>query len=181
PSSQNPNAPKLPEPISTLTGNRLNLHNKILKLIRENDLDEAALYTRHSVYSNFRPTIYTCNAVLTALLRQSKYSDLLSLHRFITQAGIAPNVVTHNLLISAYVDCRKTDIALEHYKQLVNDAPINPPLYLPGLAKGLVDNGKIERALELKDEMLEKGLSADPVVYSYLMMGELRVEMYMGF
>ncbi|XP_043698272.1 pentatricopeptide repeat-containing protein At3g49240, mitochondrial-like [Telopea speciosissima] len=122
----NPNAPKLPESVSVLTGNRLNLHNRILTLIRQNDLDEAALLTRHSIYSNCRPTIFTCNAVMAALLRQYRYSDLLSLHRFITQAGVAANVVTHNLLINAYCDCRKTDTALEHYKQLINDAPFNP-------------------------------------------------------
>ncbi|MCI32017.1 pentatricopeptide repeat-containing protein, partial [Trifolium medium] len=51
----NPSNPKLPEHASALTGNRLNLHNHILTLIRQNDLDEAALYTRHSIYSNCRP------------------------------------------------------------------------------------------------------------------------------
>ncbi|CAA3026292.1 pentatricopeptide repeat-containing At3g49240 [Olea europaea subsp. europaea] len=169
---QNPNAPKLPEPASALSGNRLNLHNKILTLIRENDLEEAALYTRHSIYSNCRPTIYTCNAVMAAQLRQSKYSDLLSLHRFITQAGVAANVVTHNILLTAYLDCRKTDLALEHYRQLINDAPFNPsPTTYRILIKGLVDNQKVDNALELKDEMATKGFKPDPTVYSYLMLG----------
>nr|DAD36252.1 TPA_asm: hypothetical protein HUJ06_006892 [Nelumbo nucifera] len=168
----NPNAPKLPEHVSVLTGNRLNLHNRILKLIRENDLDEAALLTRHSIYSNCRPTVFTCNSVMAALLRQSRYADLLSLHRFITQAGVVPNVVTHNLLINAYCDCRKTDTALEHYKQLINDAPFNPsPTTYRILVKGLVDNNKIDRALQLKDEMLTKGFAPDPIVYNYLMLG----------
>ncbi|GAB4842609.1 hypothetical protein Ancab_012584 [Ancistrocladus abbreviatus] len=171
-SKQNPNAPKLPETVSVLTGNRLNLHNRILTLIRENDLDEAALYTRHSVYSNCRPTIFTCNAVMAALLRQSRYADLLSLHRFITQAGIAGNIVTHNLLLTAYCECKKTDIALEHYKQLINDAPFNPsPTTYRILVRGHVDNNKVERAIELKDEMLSKGFAADLIVYSYLMNG----------
>ncbi|KAL9334621.1 hypothetical protein Peur_071802 [Populus x canadensis] len=173
---QNPNAPKLPEPISSLTGNRLNLHNKILTLIRENDLEEAALYTRHSVYSNCKPTIYTVNAVLNAQLRQSKYSDLLSLHRFITQAGIAANVITHNLLFQTYLDCRKPDTALEYYKQMVNEAPLSPsPTTYRIMIKGLVDNGKLENALELKDEMIAiKGFSPDPVIYHYLMVGCVR-------
>ncbi|XP_052197541.1 pentatricopeptide repeat-containing protein At3g49240, mitochondrial [Diospyros lotus] len=171
----NPNAPKVPETVSVLTGNRLNLHNRILTLIRENDLEEAALLTRHSIYSNCRPTIFTCNAVMAALLRQSRYAELLSLHRFITQAGVAANVVTHNLLINAYMDCRKTDTALEHYKQLINDAPFNPsPTTYRILIKGLVDNNKVERALELKDEMLSKGFEADPIVYHYLMRGEVK-------
>ncbi|KAL5719072.1 hypothetical protein ACHQM5_011903 [Ranunculus cassubicifolius] len=172
---QNPNSPKLPEHISILTGKRLSLHNQILNLIRMNDLDEASLLTRHSIYSNNKPTIFTCNAVMTALLRQSRYSDLLTLHRFITQAGVVPNVVTHNLLINAYCDCRKTDTALEHYKVLVNDAPFSPsPTTYRILVKGLVDNMKVERALELKDDMFDKGLLADSVVYNYLMFGVLK-------
>ncbi|XVF50976.1 hypothetical protein PTKIN_Ptkin04bG0146700 [Pterospermum kingtungense] len=169
---QNPNAPKLPEPVTVLSGNRLNLHNKILKLIRENDLEEAALYTRHSVYSNCRPAIYTVNAVLNAQLRQSKYADLLSLHRFITLAGIAPNVITHNLIFQTYLDCKKPDTALEHYKQFSNESPVNPsPTTYRILVKGLVDNGKLDKALEMKEEMAEKGLAPDPLVYSYLMLG----------
>ncbi|CDP05063.1 unnamed protein product [Coffea canephora] len=173
--NQNPNAPKLPEPVSALSGNRLNLHNRILKLIRENDLEEAALYTRHSIYSNCKPTIYTCNAVMAAQLRQARYADLLSLHRFITQAGVAANIVTYNLLFSVYMDCRKTDTAMEHYKQLINDAPFNPsPTTYRILVKGLVDNSKLERAMELKDEMLSKGLDPDPIVYGYLMSGHAR-------
>ncbi|GAB2266722.1 hypothetical protein Dimus_001714 [Dionaea muscipula] len=168
----NPNAPKVPETVSALTGNRLTLHNRILTLIRENDLDEAALYTRHSVYSNCRPTIFTCNAVMFALYRQSRFADLLSLHRFITQAGVAPNLVTYNLLISVYCECRKTDTALEHYKRLIDDAPFNPsPTTYRILVKGLVVNDKVERAIELKDEMLSKGFNPDPVVYSHLMLG----------
>ncbi|XP_010918328.3 pentatricopeptide repeat-containing protein At3g49240, mitochondrial [Elaeis guineensis] len=169
----NPNAPKLPEPVSALAGNRLNLHNRILTLIRENDLDEASLLVRHSIYSNCRPTIFTCNAVLAALLRQSRYADLLSLHRFITQASVAPTVITHNLLLQAYCDCRKTDTALEHYRLILKDAPFNPsPTTYRILVKGLVDNAKLDQALELKDDMTAKGFCApDPVVYNFLMSG----------
>ncbi|RDY01521.1 Pentatricopeptide repeat-containing protein, mitochondrial, partial [Mucuna pruriens] len=172
----NPNNPKLPEHVSALTGNRLNLHNRILTLIRENDLDEAALYTRHSIYSNCRPTIFTINAVLGALLRQSRYSDLLSLHRFITQAGVVPNIITHNLVFQTYLDCRKPDTALEHYKQFLNDAPMNPsPTTYRVLVKGLVDNNKLDRAMEIKTEMDSRGFAPDPVVYHYLMLGHARV------
>ncbi|KAL2339614.1 hypothetical protein Fmac_007554 [Flemingia macrophylla] len=171
----NPNNPKLPEHVSALAGNRLSLHNRILALVRANDLDEAALYTRHSIYSNCRPTIFTINAVLTALLRQSRYSDLLSLHRFITQAGVVPNIITHNLVFQTYLDCRKPDTALEHYKQFLNDAPMNPsPTTYRILIKGLVDNGKLDSAIDIKAEMDSKGFSPDPLVYHYLMLGHAR-------
>ncbi|KAL0920033.1 hypothetical protein M5K25_009139 [Dendrobium thyrsiflorum] len=177
PKNANPNAPKLAEPVTSLAGNRLNLHNRILTLIRENDLDEASLLVRHSIYSNCRPTIFTCNAVLAALLRQCRYSDLLSLHRFITQASVAPTVITHNLLLQAYCDCRKTDTALEHYRLIVKeDSLLNPsPSTYRILVKGLVDNNKVDQAVDLKNDMLGKGnCPPDAIVYNHLMTGFIR-------
>ncbi|XP_072960068.1 pentatricopeptide repeat-containing protein At3g49240, mitochondrial-like [Typha angustifolia] len=174
PIPKSPNSPKLPEPVSSLSGNRLALHDRILNLIRVNDLDEASLLTRHSIYSNCRPTVFTCNAVLAALLRQGRYADLLTLHRFVTQASVAPTVVTHNLLLQAYCDCRKTDTALEHFRLLLKeDSPVLPsPTTYRILAKGLIDNKKLEQAVELKDGMIERGLVApDPIVYNFLMSG----------
>ncbi|XP_062214287.1 pentatricopeptide repeat-containing protein At3g49240, mitochondrial-like [Phragmites australis] len=174
PSASNPNAPKLPEPASVLTGKRLDLHRRILALVRENDLDEAALLTRHSIYSNCRPTVFTCNAVLASLLRQARYADLLSLHRFVTQASVAPTVATYNLLLQAYCDCRRPDVALEHFRLLLkDDSPVLPsPTTYRILTRSLAENGKLDQALELKDGMLERGLVApDPQVYAFIMGG----------
>uniref|UniRef100_A0ACD5VII5 Uncharacterized protein n=1 Tax=Avena sativa TaxID=4498 RepID=A0ACD5VII5_AVESA len=170
----NRNALKLPEPASVLSGKRLDLHRRILTLIRENDLDEAALLTRHSIYSNCRPTVFTCNAVLAALLRQARYADFLSLHRFVTQASVAPTVATHNLFIQAYCDCRRPETALEHFRLLLKDeSPVLPsPTTYRILARSLAENGKLDLALELKDGMLERGLVApDPQVYAFVMGG----------
>ncbi|CAN6483435.1 unnamed protein product [Victoria cruziana] len=168
----NPNSPKLPEPVSALSGNRLNLHNRILAMLHLHHHEDAVLLVRHSIYSNCRPTIFTANSVLAYLLRHGRYADLLSLHRFVTQAGIAANVVTYNLLLQAYCDVRKVDIALETYTQMINDAPFNPsPTTYRILVKGLVDNDRVERAVELLREMQEKGYAADPVVYNLVMSG----------
>lgn len=116
--------------------------------------------------------------MLAALLRQCRYSDLLSLHRFITQASVAPTVITHNLLLQAYCDCRKTDTALEHYRLIIKeDAPLNPsPTTYRVLVKGLIDNNnKVDQAMDLKNEMLGKGYCPpDPIVYNLLMTGFIR-------
>ncbi|KAI3954725.1 hypothetical protein MKW92_020666 [Papaver armeniacum] len=86
--------------------------------------------------------------------------------------GAVPTVVTYNLLINAYCDCRRTDTALENYQQLIDNAPFSPsPATYRILVKGLVDNSKIEQALPQKDDMIEKGLKPDPAVYNYLMLG----------
>ncbi|KQK08575.1 pentatricopeptide repeat-containing protein At3g49240, mitochondrial [Brachypodium distachyon] len=172
--SSNPNAPKLPEPASVLSGKRLDLHRRILTLVRENDLEEAALLTRHSIYSNCRPTVFTCNAVLAAQLRQARYADLLTLHRFVTQASVAPTVATHNILLQAYCDCRRPETALEHFRLLLkDDSPVLPsPTTYRILARSLAENSKLDLALELKDGMLERGFVApDPQVYAFIMGG----------
>lgn len=112
---------------------------------------------------------------MAAQLRQGKFSELLTLHRFITQAGIAANVVTYNILLTLYLDCRKLDLALEQYKQLINDAPLNPsPTTFRILVKGLVDNQQVEKAIEIKNEMETKGFKPDPTIYSYLMSGQAK-------
>ncbi|ERN14103.1 hypothetical protein AMTRI_Chr01g133900 [Amborella trichopoda] len=168
----NPNAPKLPETTSALTGNRLNLHNKVLSLLRERQFTEAALSVRHHIYSNCRPTIFTCNSVLFSLLNHRLYPDFLSLHRFFTQASIAPNLVTFNLLLQAYCDIRKPETALETYRTMLNSSPFSPsPTTYRILTKGLVDTDRLSRALELLPEMREKGIGADSIVYNNLMLG----------
>jgi len=43
------------------------------------------------------------------------------------------------------------------------------------LIKGLVDNNKLERAMEIKSEMDSRGFAPDPLVYHYLMLGHARV------
>ncbi|CAN8278385.1 unnamed protein product [Cochlearia groenlandica] len=169
---QNPNIPKLPESVSSLVGKRLDIHNHILKLIGEDDLEEAALFTRHSVYSNCRPTIFTVNAVLAAQLRRLKHGELLNLHKFINQAGIAPNIVTYNLIFQAYFDIRKPEVAMELYKLFIDCSPLKPSLAtFRILVKGLVDKDDLDKAIEIKEDMCVRGIVADPVVYSYLMIG----------
>ncbi|KAL0925343.1 hypothetical protein M5K25_003664 [Dendrobium thyrsiflorum] len=150
-----PSIPKLPEPASSLSGPRLLLHNNVLSLLRSGDLQEADLLVRHSVYSSCRPTIYTVNAVLSALLGESLHSDLLALHRFVNQAGIAPTVVTHNLLIQSYIDSRKLDLAVSYYRFLCRDLPLHPsPSTYRILVKALLSASRMEEALQLKDEMI---------------------------
>jgi hypothetical protein len=73
PPPRDPNAPRLPDSTSALTGNRLNLHNRVQSLIRAFDLDTASHVARNSVYSRTRPTVFTCNAIIAAMYRAKRY------------------------------------------------------------------------------------------------------------
>ncbi|KAF6162763.1 hypothetical protein GIB67_029032 [Kingdonia uniflora] len=126
----------------------------------------------HSIYSNCKPTIFTCNVVLNALLRRSRYGQLLEFYRFIIQVGLAPNVVMYNIVLNVYFDRKNVETALEHYKFVMNYAPFNatPTTYWI-VVKGLVENLEVDGALKIKEEMLEKGFAPDPIVYHYLILG----------
>jgi hypothetical protein len=73
PPQRDPNAPRLPDSTSALVGPRLNLHNRVQSLIRAGDLDAASSVARHSVFSNTRPTVFTCNAIIAAMYRAKRY------------------------------------------------------------------------------------------------------------
>lgn len=73
PPQRDPNAPRLPDSTSALVGPRLNLHNRVQSLIRAGDLDAASAVARHSVFSNTRPTVFTCNAIIAAMYRAKRY------------------------------------------------------------------------------------------------------------
>lgn len=73
PPQRDPNAPRLPDSTSALVGPRLNLHNRVQSLIRAGDLDAASAVARHSVFSNTRPTVFTCNAIIAAMYRGKRY------------------------------------------------------------------------------------------------------------
>ncbi|KAK8939113.1 Pentatricopeptide repeat-containing protein [Platanthera zijinensis] len=166
-----PSIPKLPDPATSLSGPRLHLHNNILTLLRSGDLHEASLLIRHSVYSNCRPTICTVNAVLSALLAESRHTDLVALHRFVNQAGIAPSIVTHNLLIQCYIDSCKLDVALSYYRFFSRQLPLLPSRSTYRiLVKALISASRIEEALQLKDEMIAM-IELDLEVYNLLLSG----------
>ncbi|XP_057516107.1 pentatricopeptide repeat-containing protein At1g10270-like [Amaranthus tricolor] len=138
-----PNASRLPDTTSALTGPRPNLHNRAQSLIRANDLDSASILARESVFSKTRPTVFTCNAIIASMYRAK----------------------------------RRVDVGLEDYKHILAQAPFGPSaVTFRHLTKGLIDLGRIGEAVDLRREMLNKGLGADSLVYNNLIKGFLDLD-----
>ncbi|KAG7015445.1 Pentatricopeptide repeat-containing protein, partial [Cucurbita argyrosperma subsp. argyrosperma] len=178
PPQRDPNAPRLPDSTSALVGPRLNLHNRVQSLIRAGDLDAASAVARHSVFSNTRPTVFTCNAIIAAMYRAKRYSDAIALFQFFfNQSNIVPNVVSYNNLINAHCDEGRVDVGLEIYRHIIANAPFSPSaVTYRHLTKGLIDSGRIGEAVDLLREMLNKGHGADSLVYNNLISGFLNLE-----
>ncbi|PON79874.1 Pentatricopeptide repeat [Trema orientale] len=178
PAPRDPNAPRLPDSTSALVGPRLNLHNRVQSLIRAGDLDAASAIARHSVFSNTRPTVFTCNAIIAAMYRAKRYSDAIALFQFFfNQSNIVPNIVSYNNLINTHCDEGRVDVGLEVYRHIIANAPFSPsPVTFRHLTKGLIDAGRIGEAVDLLREMLNKGHGADSLVFNNLISGFLNLE-----
>ncbi|XP_023546091.1 pentatricopeptide repeat-containing protein At1g10270-like [Cucurbita pepo subsp. pepo] len=178
PPQRDPNAPRLPDSTSALVGPRLSLHNRVQSLIRAGDLDAASAVARHSVFSNTRPTVFTCNAIIAAMYRAKRYGDAIALFQFFfNQSNIVPNVVSYNNLINAHCDEGRVDVGLEIYRHIIANAPFSPSaVTYRHLTKGLIDSGRIGEAVDLLREMLNKGHGADSLVYNNLISGFLNLE-----
>ncbi|GAB4849164.1 hypothetical protein Ancab_003974 [Ancistrocladus abbreviatus] len=170
-----PNAPRLPDSTSALVGPRLNLHNRVQSLIRAGDLDNASVVARQAVFSNTRPTVFTCNAIMAAMFRAKRYEEAVALfHFFFNQSNIIPNVVSYNVFINTHCDCGRVDVGLDVYKHILANAPFSPSaVTYRHLTKGLIDAGRIGEAVDLLREMLNKGHGADSLVFNNLIKGFL--------
>ncbi|KAK4769203.1 hypothetical protein SAY86_027353 [Trapa natans] len=177
PPPRDPNAPRLPDSTSALVGPRLNLHNRVQSLIRAGDLDAASAVARHSVFSNTRPTVFTCNAIIASMYRAKRYNEAIALFQFFfNQSNIVPNVVSYNNLINSHCDMGNVDTGLEVYRHIIANAPFSPSsVTYRHLTKGLIDVGRIEDALDLLREMLNNGHGADSLVYNNLIAGFLNL------
>ncbi|XVF23128.1 hypothetical protein REPUB_Repub13aG0011100 [Reevesia pubescens] len=177
PPSRDPNAPRLPDSTSKLVGPWLNLHNRVQSLIRATDLDAASLLARSSMYSSPRPTVFTCNAIITAMYRNKRFSEAIALfHFFFKQSDIVPNVVSYNYLINIHCDMGEIDTALQVYRNILENEPFSPSaVTYRHLTKGLINAGRIGEAIDMLREMLNKGHGADSLVYNNLISGFLNL------
>ncbi|KAK8946886.1 Pentatricopeptide repeat-containing protein [Platanthera zijinensis] len=171
--ARDPNAARLPDSTASLVGPRLSLHNRIQTLIRAGNLDAASAQARHALFSPIRPTVFTCNAVMSSILRARRFDDVFALfHFFFSQQNIIPNIVSHNILISAHCDAGQVDKALLVYRQILLTAPFPASIFTYRyLTKGLVDSGRIADAVSLLREMINRGHSTDALVYDTIIAG----------
>ncbi|TMX05597.1 hypothetical protein EJD97_016344 [Solanum chilense] len=176
PSPDDPRS-RLPDTTSALVGPRLNLHNRVQSLIRAGDLDAAAAVARHAVFSNTRPTVFTCNAIIGAMYRSGRYNDAKALFQyFFNQYNIIPNVVSYNHVIVSHCEAGEVDEGLKVYSHIIENAPFSPSaVTYRHLTKGLIDSDRIAEAVDLLREMLNKGHGADSLVYNNLILGFLNL------
>ncbi|KAF9621033.1 hypothetical protein IFM89_015855 [Coptis chinensis] len=98
---------------------------------------------RHAVFSNTRPTVFTCNAIMASMYRATWYKEVISLFQFFfNQSNIVPNIVSYNVLINTHCDAGRVDVVLDVYAHILANAPFGPPsATYRHLTKGLCRGG----------------------------------------
>ncbi len=95
----------------------------------------------------------------------ANYQDAIRLLNNLTDAGITPNVITYNAVISACEKGGKAEEALEIFKAIPVGITLDVITYtavISACGKG----GKAEKALEIFNKMLDAGITPNVITYN---------------
>merc|ERR1740130_279826 len=93
-----------------------------------------------------------------------------------TKGGCPLNTVLYTMLIKGFARTGDCEQAMAVYEQMKNDRNISPDLITFSiLIKANCDSDRLERALQLLEEMMAQGLKPDEVVFNNLIAGCSRV------
>ncbi|KAL7082308.1 hypothetical protein ACP275_14G091100 [Erythranthe tilingii] len=111
------------------------------------------------------------------MYRGKRYNDAKALFQyFFRQFNIIPNIVSYNNLIVSHCESNEIDDALKVYADILENAPYSPSaVTYRHLTKGLIDAERMNDAVDLLREMLNKGHGADSLVFNNVILGFLNL------
>lgn len=120
--------------------------------------------------SNLRPDVYTFALSLRNAAWQGNMISAERIFKEMTDSGIQPNLFVFSHLIYGYANIGKMDKASDILRGM-SVAPYNilpTPINYAPLIKGYAENAEFEKAFTLFRDMLDKGITADLVIYTIL-------------
>ncbi|GAV59007.1 PPR domain-containing protein/PPR_1 domain-containing protein [Cephalotus follicularis] len=153
----------------------VNVHKTFQSLLRAGDLDAAYAYA-HTPEGNGTPTVFTCNAVIAAMINANRHNDAIYLFQYFFQLskGIYPNVASFNLLIKAYMDAYRVDMALVVYYG-TQSRWVHSSVMGRVLIKGLIENGLLYTALSFL-RVFSYEFEGDSILYNDVIKGFLDID-----
>ncbi|XP_057444467.1 putative pentatricopeptide repeat-containing protein At1g12700, mitochondrial [Lotus japonicus] len=121
------------------------------------------------------PPIFEFGKVLTSLVKMKHYSTAISLSRQMESSGIAPNIVTLNILINCYCYLGQTTSAFSVLANILKRGFQPTTITFTTLIKGLCLHGNVHRALQFHDVVLAQGFQLDQVSYGTLINGLCKI------
>ncbi|KAL6964782.1 hypothetical protein U1Q18_035838 [Sarracenia purpurea var. burkii] len=146
---------------------------------KDGRVGKATEFLNEMRYMGFEPNAVTYHCLINGYVELGNVQGAKGILELMSQKGVQTNVVTHTLVIKGYCKLCKMDEAEEVLRATKQD----PSLTLDELTYGvLIDgycqNGRIDDALRIKDEMLGLGLKmnlfiCNSVINGYCKLGRV--------
>nr|CAB3459297.1 unnamed protein product [Digitaria exilis] len=125
---------------------------------------------------NVQPDKFVYTTLIDGFIRSENLSDARKVFEFMEEKGVCPDVVGYNAMIKGYyhsgiVKAEKKTTLLDVFKVLVSDGLDQRISTKNAIIFSLCRHNMLEKALEWKDKMANKGYSSDCITFLSLLYG----------
>nr|CAB3462990.1 unnamed protein product [Digitaria exilis] len=125
---------------------------------------------------NVQPDKFVYTTLIDGFIRSENLSDARKVFEFMEEKGVYPDVVGYNAMIKGYyysgiVKAEKKTTLLDVFKVLVSDGLDQRISTKNAIIFSLCRHNMLEKALEWKDKMANKGYSSDCITFLSLLYG----------
>merc|ERR1719456_88994 len=140
------------------------------------DVDAAfAVLAEMRKEGNFQPDEVFYNSLLDGCAKEHRLQEALDLFATMRSEGVKPSNFTLCTLVKLLGRARRLPQAFGIMEELCSTGGLRPNIQVyTCLMTACVDNGQLERALQLHDEVLAAGCQPDQKMYNMLVRGCLR-------
>lgn len=119
----------------------------------------------------FLPTVESCNALLSSLLKLNRGDIALKFYKEMQRLRISSNVYTFNMVVAAYCKLGKLEKAVAIFKEM-ESLGFNPTVASYNtLITGYCKQGLLSSGLKLKDSMVRNSVYPSDITYNTLIHG----------
>ena len=124
-------------------------------LCKEGKIDKAVDILHDMISKGHEPNVVTYNILINGLCKKGEIDKAVDILHDMISKECEPNVVTYNTLIDGL--CKKRDIDFDDWYMISNRHEPKDVIYKI-LVHGLLHEGEIEKAADVLDIMISKGL-----------------------
>nr|CAB3489013.1 unnamed protein product [Digitaria exilis] len=153
------------------------IYNVLLSgLCKKRMLPAAKNLLAEMLEQNVQPDKFVYTTLIDGFIRSENLSDARKVFEFMEEKGVCPDVVGYNAMIKGYyysgiVKAEKKTTLLDVFKVLVSDGLDQRISTKNAIIFSLCRHNMLEKALEWKDKMANKGYSSDRITFLSLLYG----------
>ncbi|KAJ7540196.1 hypothetical protein O6H91_10G005000 [Diphasiastrum complanatum] len=139
--------------------------DKLSKLCKEGRLKEALHMLELMVQQTTKPPIHAYVCLLKGCSRRKALAEGKQVHALIVQSVLDSNIFLANTLVHMYSKCG----SVLHAHKIFSNMPQHNVYSWTAIISAYADNGKVEEAINLFQQMQETGLAPDKVLFVLLL------------